>query len=175
MLFELLIQDTKVSDTEKVLSALDIYFSGNAPSDIEAAINGIEWFYLCGQTMPDEEGDDDPAEQPAGDKKASYSFEHDAPYIYAAFQQIYGIDLTCCSMHWWKFRALFKALPDTCEFIKIVGYRSMEISNDLPDSQKRFYRRMQRLHALPMEASEKARHKALVELLKRGGDPTDLI
>ena len=51
-------------------------------------------------------------------------------------------------IHWWKFRALFDALPDTCQFRKVVGYRAIEINQNMTDSQKKFYKEMKKIYAL---------------------------
>ncbi len=52
-----------------------------------------------------------------------YSFDKDANYIMAAFQQTHGIDLEKAEMHWWKFLALFMDLGSETTFSSIVGLR----------------------------------------------------
>jgi hypothetical protein len=52
-----------------------------------------------------------------------YSFDKDANYIMAAFQQTHGIELEKAEMHWWKFRALFMDLGSETTFSAIVGLR----------------------------------------------------
>lgn len=42
-----------------------------------------------------------------------YSFIEDWDYIYAAFYEVYGIDLDEQDIHWWKFLKLMKGLHDT--------------------------------------------------------------
>lgn len=55
----------------------------------------------------------------------AYSYEYDDEYIFGAFYDQYGIDLSSIKyLHWWKFKALFKALKDDCKFEQIVSYRS---------------------------------------------------
>ncbi len=39
-------------------------------------------------------------------------------------------------MHWWKFRALFHALTDDNEIVKIMGYRSIDIGK-IKDRERR--------------------------------------
>lgn len=53
----------------------------------------------------------------------SMDLTHDAPYIFAAFWQAYGVDLTRSRMHWWVFTALLGALPDDTKMSQIVGIR----------------------------------------------------
>ena len=49
-------------------------------------------------------------------------YEIDAPYIYAAFMEQYGIDLIETSLHWYKFLALLHGLHDT-ELNRIISAR----------------------------------------------------
>lgn len=49
-------------------------------------------------------------------------YEIDAPYIYAAFMEQYGIDLIDTRLHWYKFVALLRGLHDT-ELNRIINAR----------------------------------------------------
>ena len=105
-----------------------------------------------------------------------YSFEHDDRYIYAAFLSDYGIDLQDVEdLHWWKFRAMFLALNDSCEFKKIMGYRSMKITSKMSKEQRAFYEKMQRIHALPIPDDEQEKYDAITKALMGDGDLTGLL
>jgi hypothetical protein len=52
-----------------------------------------------------------------------YSFQNDAQFIVAAFQQTHGIDLETAEMHWWKFMALFMDLGGETTFSNLVSLR----------------------------------------------------
>lgn len=56
-------------------------------------------------------------------------YEEDGEYIYASFLQAYGIDLTECDLHWHKFLALFRSLPEDTMIVKIMGYRGYKKEN----------------------------------------------
>ena len=77
----------------------------------------------------------------------AFDFEQDSEYIFSAFLDSYGIDLTTENMHWWKFKALFKSLPEDCQMCKIMRYRTIDIKK-VPKDQKRFYRDMKARYAL---------------------------
>lgn len=49
-----------------------------------------------------------PSSTPKGDSSSEKTLDYveDGEYIYSAFMQLYGIDLTECDMHWHKFLAL---------------------------------------------------------------------
>ena len=63
--------------------------------------------------------------------QTAYSFEQDAPYIYAAFRKEYGINLQKIKneeLHWWEFLALFDSLPDDSKIMKIMYWRTCSTS-----------------------------------------------
>lgn len=74
-----------------------------------------------------------------------------------------------------SFRALFWGLDETCEFVKIMGYRGMKIPAKMPKEQKAFYRKMKRIHALPTPKDEKEKQDAITEALMDGGDLSGLL
>lgn len=77
----------------------------------------------------------------------AFDFTRDSEYIYSAFLGAYGLDLTTAHMHWWKFKALFKSLPDDCEISKIMRYRVTDLK-DVPKEQRKFYREMKARYSL---------------------------
>lgn len=77
----------------------------------------------------------------------AFDFRQDSEYIYAAFMGAYGIDLTTAALHWWRFKALFKALPDDCELCRIMRYRTVELK-DVPKDQRRFYQEQKARYSL---------------------------
>ena len=73
-----------------------------------------------------------------------------AGYIVAAFQQAYGIDLTREKLHWFRFRALFAALPEETLMAKIMSWRTMDLS-EYEGSMRAHYADLQERFALPAE------------------------
>ncbi len=63
------------------------------------------------------------------DEHDTISYSQDAPYIYAAFLQAYGIDLFKEQgyMQWWCFLSLLKALPEDTRLMQIVEIRSTPV------------------------------------------------
>lgn len=140
LLFEELMNDMTISDSEKFTLAVKLYLENQYVENYEEAITQIFNFYLCGATprKPKKKKRENPV----------FSYEEDAGLIFAAFKEVYNIDLVEDKIHWWKFRALFDALPDTCQFRKVVGYRAIEIRNDMSNSEKKFYKEMKKIYAL---------------------------
>ncbi len=172
ILYELLWQDDTLSPGQKVMQSLELCYP-EIPRDPAGAAEALSWFYRCGR--------EDRAAGRQGRAAGKgirriYSFEHDADYIYAAFLAQYGTDLQETEyMHWWKFRALFNALTDQNEFVRIMGYRGIDLRDDMPEGQRDFYRRMKELYALPLPRDEEEKQAAIEEALLNGGDLSGIL
>lgn len=169
ILVEELLSDGSMSEEAQLLTLLDLYYSDVDFEEavIPEALERICWFYRCGCEPIAKTGG-------SAEDEPKFSYEYDADYIYAAFLSAYKIDLSTTNLHWWQFRALFRALPDDTQFMKIVGYRAMKIPSDLPKKQKDHYNRMKRLYALP--DTERTKFESdLTEILMNGGNPAALI
>ena len=143
ILFELLMQDNELTIEEKISSLIDIFCEN--VTDIEKCIEAILWFYRCGK---DEEKKRQTAEKSSN--KQIYSYEFDDEYIYSAFLQQYNINLNSIKyLHWWEFRALMKGLNEDTQFVKIMGYRSIDLGKIKDKDEKKRYKELQKLYALP--------------------------
>lgn len=136
------------------------------PENKEEAAEALLAFYSGGKNTE---------KKPSGKKKKSrknrriYSFEYDSEYIYAAFLQAYGIDLADVQMHWFKFKALFAALPDECLMSKIMGWRALEITKDMPEASRKRYAELKETYRLPLSQTEEEKIRAAKEFLMGGG------
>ena len=144
--FEVSIMDPDIYPEMLVDISIDALYvnppEGHARTHLAAALfDKLIWFYRCGRP--------EKAERCSGGSPCAraYDFEQDAALIMAAFQQAYGIDLTTATMHWWRFRALFEALPDSCRICKIMEYRTADTS-DMPEKTKALYEKMQEKYRL---------------------------
>lgn len=158
ILFEQLIQDPAVEDKQKIIDALNLFYD-ELPNDLEAAVDTILWFYVCGDDEKVKNSKKKEEQVPAQQqvhKKATryYDYDADAPIIYAAFLDQYGIDLADSDLHWWKFRALFDGLRSENEFCKIVGYRSVDLSKIKNKAERKRLAILKNKYALPSLLSE---------------------
>lgn len=166
ILYELLMLDYSIPDRLKILGALRLYFN-EVPLNIKKAMDALRWFYHCGKERSSK------SEEPSA---PVYSFEHDADYIYSAFLAQYNIDLNDTEyMHWWKFMALFKALKPDNEFVKITGYRSATIDNNMSKERRDFYNRMKKIHALPVPEGVREYDDAIEKALMNDGNVAGLL
>ena len=169
IMFEQLMLDNSIENEDKLLVALQMYFGADIPQDIEGAVDALLWFYRCG------EDDFGVTKSKHTSEKKIFDYDFDAPYIYAAFMEQYGIDLQDTPLHWWKFKALFKALRDDTEFVKIMGYRATQITKNMTQSQKEFYTEMKRRYALPISKDEAQKNQDIAAALMNGGDVSKLL
>ncbi|MBY6756428.1 bacteriophage Gp15 family protein [Clostridium botulinum] len=164
ILFELLMQDNSMGEEEKIYMALQLYYP-NIPQNINIAVDKMLWFYRCGKDITPSKG--------TGNGKSTqiYSFEYDDDYIYSAFLDQYRIDLQDIEyLHWWKFKAMFKALKEDNEIVKIMGYRSIDLSKIKDKEEKNYYRKMKELYKIPIAKDEKDKLEEINNILLNGGD-----
>ena len=128
------------------------------PPSLKETIKALCDFYFCRE-------DSKETKSSCARGKRIYSFSHDAELIYAAFMQQYGIDLTKCSMHWWKFRALFLALSGDLKICSVMKIRSLNLS-DVPSGNARSrLAKLKRIYALPDFRTSDERETELAEAL----------
>jgi len=168
---EELLLDDAFTKQEKVELALDLIFPAPVPSFLQGdALAQIFWFYAEGKEhkLPDPEDEEEAAER-------IFSYEEDGGYIYAAFLEQYGLDLTKDTLHWWQFMALFKSLNPETLFVKIMGYRTMQITADMPVEKRAFYTKMKKLYALGEPKAEEKKKRTIEEALLHGGDLSGIL
>ena len=162
--FEMLLSD-EVEDSKTTLFDIKkLIFMSELPPDRadEEATEKILWFYRCGK--PEQKG--------GGSSKKIFDYDYDDGYICAAFMEQYHIDLNKANLHWWKFHALMLSLSENTEFVKIMGYRAIEIKSTMSAAQKAFYQKMKKHYKLPVKKEEQQRITAIEDALING-EPID--
>lgn len=168
ILFELLMQDNSISDEDKIMQALELYYP-KLPKNINEAIEQMLWFYRCGKDIIETKTKN----KGTGKSIQIYSFGFDDDYIYSAFLDQYRVDLQDIQyLHWWKFKAMFKALKEDNEIVKIMGYRAMDLSKVKDKEEKSHYKKMKELYKIPDNRSknEKEKLNEIEQILLNGGD-----
>lgn len=146
--FELLMQDNSIDKQTKIMQALKLYYYDISEiTDIEQAINDILWFYTC---KKERRNKDKIENEDIVNNKQIYSYEFDDEYIYSAFMEQYKIDLNSIKyLHWWKFKALMNSLNENVHFVKIMEYRTIDLSKIKDKDTKISYKKLKKQYALP--------------------------
>lgn len=162
---ESILKDESIGNTEKTFACLSLLY-GSIPKNLDVAFNELLWFLFCGEEP-----------RKAGKGKSNtpiYDYFEDAPYIFAGFLSSYGIDLSNkdTHLHWWAFMALFIALPENTQMMRIMCDRNVDTSK-MKGETKRYYEARKKAVALKpvkrksygtLEERKKARQDRLDEL-----------
>lgn len=160
--YEALLTSSENNNSDNLLDKIKklVFKSKIPPAHLdEETIEQIIWFYRCGK---------EPRKGSPSKSADIFSYEYDDGYIYAAFMEQYHLDLTKEDIHWWKFQAYMLALSDSTEFVKIMGYRSIEISSKMSSEQKTFYQKMKKHYKLPVKKEVQEKYNAIEEALING-------
>ena len=150
IMFEQLMLDKSIDQEDKLFPALHLYYGDDIPRNVDEAVAALMWFYHCGE-------DDDSVAKKAhkAAEKRLYDYDFDAPYIYSAFME--------------------QSLRDDTEFRKIMGYRAVQITSSMTQSQKDFYTKMKQEYALPVSRDEAQKNQDIADALMNGGDLSKLL
>ena len=129
-----------VEQDDKNPYVFDFLYVDKKPSDRIKGFTALLGFCTPASLLPRLTSSD------TSDKVVDYQI--DAEYIYAAFYELYGIDLIEADMHWYKFQALFKGLHDT-KLNEIIGYRLFTPPNGKKSEYDRDMEKLKRAWALP--------------------------
>ena len=141
-----LIQDKSFNPWEKVDILLEMFVEN------PEALQGLDIYekdMLVGIIF-DRFIDNEKDKRSSSNQKPQYDLEKDAEYIYASFLYDYGIDLfeQQGKMHWKKFKALLAGLSEDSKFMKVIGYRTMEIPNKIPPKERQRLLELKRAYSL---------------------------
>lgn len=158
--YEELMLDESQDSEKQVIEVINLCLAEDITitslDDLEKLFDALLQFYSLGEKIDEDrkkeevEGEDSDFSRP----NKIYSYEHDWSYIYSAYMECYNINLFTDHLHWREFKALFNGLNDKCRFSKIMSFRSMEITSKMSKDEKKYYREMKKIYALPDERTE---------------------
>lgn len=143
---------------QELLAALTSLFTDQITCFSADLINEIFNFYRAdGLNFKREFNDEEDDQADAIEKPPVFDWKIDARYVLGDFRRFYQIDLTAVEhLHWWKFRALFDALPDNSQCMKRIAYRGADLSQIKNEAEKTRIRKIKQALALPFEMSDEA-------------------
>lgn len=103
-----------------------------------------------------------------------YSFAKDGNFIFSAFKQTHGIDLTDIPyLHWWKFLALFTDLGSETTFCNLVGLRKRVKDGTATKEERKTAREMGEIFEVPeidnRTLEEREQEVEFLRLVSRSG------
>ena len=163
ILFALLMSDNSISDENKIIQSLELYYpilskkdedvkekQENLLVNYKEALDNIMWFYRCGEEIKNSTKSSNKS-----NNIKLYDFESDGSYIFSSFYTQYNLDLQDIDyLHWWKFMSLFNSLQDNTKLAEAMKYRSIDLSTIKDKEQKKFYKEMQKLYSLDEKISD---------------------
>lgn len=153
IIFTLMMQDDSLTDEEKILGALKLYYP-IIPKDTEKALEKIYWFYSKGNIEEDNKKVKQGKRIFKRNNKKAYDFEVDSDLIFTAFMSQYNINLNRENLHWWEFMALFNSLNDDNEIVKIMNYRTIDLTSIEDKKERKMYSDLQKYYSLENRISK---------------------
>lgn len=153
IIFTLMMQDDSLTDEEKILGALKLYYP-IIPQNTEKALENIYWFYSKGNIEEDNKKVKQGKRIFKRNNKKAYDFEVDSDLIFTAFMSQYNINLNRENLHWWEFMALFNSLNDDNEIVKIMNYRTIDLTSIEDKKERKMYSDLQKYYSLENRISK---------------------
>lgn len=147
ILFCLLMQDTELTEEQKILQGLQLYYPV-IPPNIEEAYKKILYFYSRGKEIEDNKKVKQGKRIFKRNNNRAYDFEIDADLIFSAFMTQYNINLNRDNLHWWEFMSLFNSLKDDTEIVKIMNYRTIDVNSIEDKKERKTYKQLQDYYSL---------------------------
>lgn len=165
MLDETLDDDTR----EAVINGLFI----DEPPPFKDAVSALMWFYRCGKTRRQQK------QGAGGVSKRNvkvFDYDFDADLLWAAYLGQYHRDINTerGTLHWWKFRAMFRGMNEGCKLVKVMEIRGCDTSK-LKGDARRNAEELQKIWALPLPEGEQEEIDVVTEALMNGGDLSGIL
>lgn len=128
--------------------------------DLNKLINALFSFYKLNKEIKDIPKSLQSTEEP-------YSFEIDWDLIYTSFKQQYGVNLLEEELHWFEFKGMLDNLNQDTPLMRIVGYRTTDISKIKDAKQKKTASDLKKYYSLGKVQKKKSSKDIERELLER--------
>ncbi|MCM1327259.1 MAG: bacteriophage Gp15 family protein [Bacteroidales bacterium] len=158
------LEDEELTEQEQIGTALSLLFPQDTP-DAQTAIKGLLWF------LTDWNHDKHISE----DKTKVTDYDIDQWRIYAAFRQVYGINLNTDRLHFWEFMGLLTNLPE-CAYTRVVDIRAKKITGKMSKEERSIYKKLKDAYSIEQkkvvkytdtEKSAIDEHDRMIEEMKK--------
>lgn len=143
-------------ESEKKMLALSNFYIDTIPIDESEAINEMFNFIHCYEDEQDNKSNSNI------NREIAFDFEIDSMDIFSAFFQIYNIDLSLETMHWFKFIALFRNLNSgTPLIVNKMQIRTTSLE-DLDDKTRMKYIKLKKEFSVNKKTQSFGEHQNLL-------------
>lgn len=140
-------EDTSFKKEDIILCAFS-WFKDDIPNDKNKGFQALMDFAACKDMSC--KSYDNKTDKSKVFQKPVISYLYDCEYILGAFHQAYNIDLNSIEyMHWYKFNALIKSLPEDTSLKQRMMYRSVNTAEIKDKAERRRILKIQRQIAIP--------------------------
>lgn len=140
-------EDYELMDDEKLLLSLRLAyrnFNNKMLFDKKFLDSAID-FFRCNRNRNSH----------SGRKQYLFDYVEDWEMIVADFQHYYHIDLkTIEYLHWFEFIQKLNSLPETCQFMKVLGYRGADLSKIKDKNERARIAKLKSIYRLQKEDDE---------------------
>lgn len=155
------IGDKKLSDRRRSTNIILALFE-SVPENIYTDTKAVQdlWDFIVYYISGGKDQSDDTSSQ------RLFDFNADHGRIYAAFLQVYNIDLTNVYLHWWHFLELLENLPNNTKLSSVIEIRGKEIPKKGDNKYKAELRRLKRLYSINPDEDKKSREQKMDSFVK---------
>lgn len=140
--------DTSTEKEDVVLCTLS-WFKDDIPTDKLKGFQALIDFAIC-KDLSFENSNQTSAKTNTKFSKPILSYLYDSEYILGAFLQVYHIDLNSVEyMHWYKFNALIKALPEDTPLKQRMIYRNTNLCDVKDKAERKRIKKIKQEIAIP--------------------------
>ena len=128
--------DDTLSQQEKTLMALVLFYGETLPEDLSPLAQYLTLFINLGE------------ETEASTGPRLFDLLGDSGRVYAAFRQVYRIDLRQARAHWWVFCELLEGLPNGTHLAEVIDIRGRKFEEWMKPSDRTALQRLKDRYAI---------------------------
>ena len=156
-----IIDDAIFSENEKILNSIYLFYKDENSIDLKLVYEAYEEiikFIGCYKE----------SEKVNKSNKKTIDYSIDSCFIYAAFIQLYNIDLSVTKLHWFKFVALLNNLNEGKPFLlELINCRAIDINDTMSIEMKKYYLNMKKEYGLSNSDETRSFANTLSDLIKK--------
>jgi len=139
-----LLKDQDIEDQDKTVLGLSMFYGDSIlREDLEDLAAHLRYFINRGAEPEEDESAD------AAKPVKAFDLLEDSGRIYAAFLQVYGINLRKARIHWWIFCELLEGLPDEgTKLSAVIDIRRREYSKHMTPAERNNLARLKEYYQL---------------------------